>query len=412
MKRYLLSIGLIFSSGCAALKGQFDPGNMSAGDVLSAGTDLYKAATLSDEEVAQMAHDVAQHYDRTSKIAPASSPYSKRLMKIVAAHGQEDGLKLNYKVYMDPEVNAFSLADGTVRVNSGIMDKMTDEELLFVIGHEIGHVKNGHSKARLQRAYAASAATKAAASGLASGAGSSVANVGIAIGGEMLADLAAQVVKAQFSQGDETESDEYGLQFLNKGGHPADAAVQALLKLGDDDGKEGGVGQAINQFTSSHPDPLARAEHIRELIPGLPAPGAVTAVAKNDAEAATPGSEVAAENGVVAEPHGAQKHSQTHQAYVAHDSSPAPRMAVASSAGSWVIQVGSFSDKGRALQVMDSLTQQSRAARIEDFQLHGGAMHRVLVGPYRSREQARAQLAEMLQTASIDRGAFVRHAGD
>ena len=32
------------------------------------------------------------------------------------------------------------MADGTIRVYSGLMDLMTDDELLFVIGHEMGHV--------------------------------------------------------------------------------------------------------------------------------------------------------------------------------------------------------------------------------------------------------------------------------
>ncbi len=414
MKRYILSLGLVFSTGCAALKNQFDPGNISAGDVLSAGTDLYKAATLSDEEVAQMASGVAKHYDQHSKIAPPASPYSKRLAKLVAQHREEDGLKLNYKVYIDPEINAFSLADGTVRVNSGLMDKMTDDELLFVIGHEIGHVKNGHSKSRMQRAYAASAATKAAASGLASGAGSSVGNVGVAIGGELLADLATEVVKAQFSQGDETESDEYGLQFINKGGRPAESAVQALLKLGEDDGKSGGIGEAFNRFTSSHPDPLARAEHIRELIPGMPAPGSIIAVAKsNEKSPASAASGVKVASADTAHSEEAQgDEPQQKTARVAYQKAPAPTRVEQASAGSWVIQVGSFSDKSRALQVMDSLAQQSYSARIQEFDLRGGAMHRVLVGPYDSRAQARLQLSEMLKGEGISPGAFVRQALD
>ena len=35
-------------------------------------------------------------------------------------------------------LNAFACADGSVRVFSSLMDIMTDEELLGVIGHEVG----------------------------------------------------------------------------------------------------------------------------------------------------------------------------------------------------------------------------------------------------------------------------------
>jgi putative metalloprotease len=409
MKRYFLSLGLVFSTGCGLLKGQVDLGNVSTSDALSVGTDLYKAATLSDDEVVQMATGVARHYDQHSKIAPASSPYSKRLAKLVARHREEDGLKLNYKVYIDPEINAFSLADGTVRVNTGLMDKMSDDELLFVIGHEIGHVKNGHSKARLQRAYAASAATKAAASGLASGAGSSVA---VAVGGEILADLATDVVKAQFSQGDETESDEYGVRFISKSGHTADAAVQALLKLGEDDGRSEGVGAALNRLTSSHPEPLARAEHIRELLPGLPMPGAVQVAAKTDPKlpADSAGEVPAPPAKTVDDVFSEDEAKQPPVAQVAHQKAAVVAPKVRYHSGSWMIQVGSFADKGRALQVMDSLSQASHVARIQEFDLRGGAMHRVLVGPYNSREEARAHMTDLLHAGSIDRGAFVRSA--
>ena len=44
------------------------------------------------------------------------------------------------------------------------MDEMTDDEVRYVIAHEIGHVALGHSKRAFQVAYAASAAREAAAS--------------------------------------------------------------------------------------------------------------------------------------------------------------------------------------------------------------------------------------------------------
>ena len=51
-----------------------------------------------------------------------------------------EGMPLNFKVYYVIDVNAFACADGSVRVFSSLMDIMTDEELLGVIGHEVGHV--------------------------------------------------------------------------------------------------------------------------------------------------------------------------------------------------------------------------------------------------------------------------------
>ena len=49
-------------------------------------------------------------------------------------------MKLNYKVYEVVDINAFACGDGSIRVFSALMDLMDDDELMAVIGHEIGHV--------------------------------------------------------------------------------------------------------------------------------------------------------------------------------------------------------------------------------------------------------------------------------
>ena len=38
------------------------------------------------------------------------------------------------------------MANGCVRVYSGLMDMMTDNEVEAVLGHELGHVALGHSR--------------------------------------------------------------------------------------------------------------------------------------------------------------------------------------------------------------------------------------------------------------------------
>ncbi len=74
------------------------------------------------------------------------------MSKLAAGLGSYDALKMNFKVYLTPDINAFAMANGTIRVYSGLIDQFTDDEVRYVIGHEIGHVKKGHSKARIQAA--------------------------------------------------------------------------------------------------------------------------------------------------------------------------------------------------------------------------------------------------------------------
>ena len=63
-------------------------------------------------------------------------------------------MQLNYAVYDDKNVvNAFASGDGSVRVYSGLMDMMDDDELFAVIGHELGHLVNNDVRDAYRTAY-------------------------------------------------------------------------------------------------------------------------------------------------------------------------------------------------------------------------------------------------------------------
>jgi metalloprotease len=261
-KLLLVTLGMPLLMGCSVLEqagfGDMNVGDMNIGqaqNAISAGQDIIKAAQLSDDEVKKVATEFARYSDSSNKIAPSKSIYTSRLAKLTKNHQVVDGVKFNYKVYVSPDLNAFSLADGTIRIYSGLMDMLTDAEVLAVLGHEIGHVMQGHSKDRLRVAYAASAAKKSAAAAVAPKAG---------ILGQMataeLAGLVEQVVNAQFSQSQEEDADDYGLKFLKSNGYNSVAAVSALRKLAEvSSGHDHGV-------LSSHPDPLKRARRLLEQL--------------------------------------------------------------------------------------------------------------------------------------------------
>lgn len=223
------------------------------GSAVSAAGKGLKAATLSDAEVADVARQVSAAEDKRNKVAAAGSTQAARLDRLAAGLKNEDGLKLNFKVYLNPEVNAFAMADGTVRVYSGLMEKMNDNELRFVLGHEIAHVKLGHSKKALQAAYAASAARDAVA---ASG------NAAVAVLSQSaLGDLAEKLIHAQFSQSQESEADAYAVRFMQKRQYDTQAASSALRKLQD-------LGGGENSMFSSHPAPGERAKQVESQLKG------------------------------------------------------------------------------------------------------------------------------------------------
>jgi len=213
--------------------------------LFGAGKDAYKAATLSDEDVKGLASAAKKEMDSLNKIATSKDKYGARFAKITKKMKTEKDLNLDMKVYIVKDVNAFAMADGTIRVFAGLMDVMTDDEVRYVIAHEIGHVKLGHSKGALQNVYAASAVRKGAAAS-----GNSVAAT---LSKSELADFAEKLSHAQYSQANELEADKYALQFMKANKYDPKAAVSALKKLQSMFGNE-------KSIMSSHPAPGDRAE--------------------------------------------------------------------------------------------------------------------------------------------------------
>lgn len=210
-----------------------------------AGIDAVNAVTLSDEDVRSIASQASVAVDLKHRLADESSPYERRLRKLLAGFEERDGFNFDVKVYLTPEVNAFAMADGTIRVYSGLMDLMNDQELLFVVGHEMGHVVKKHSRKKVVIAYASSAIRKSIAS--------QQNEIG-QIARSVIGAFTEQLANAQFSQHEERQADNYGARFLEEEGYSVDAAVSALMKLDT-------LAQQ-HTFLSSHPDPAARARRL------------------------------------------------------------------------------------------------------------------------------------------------------
>lgn len=139
--------------------------NFDTNTLMQSGAQAFQAVSLDDAQVKELSDKSCQQMDSQAQIAPASSSYAKRLSKISAALGDNiNGTPANYKVYLTKDVNAWAMANGCIRVYSGLMDMMTDNEVEGVLGHEMGHVALGHTRKAMQMAYATTAARTAAAS--------------------------------------------------------------------------------------------------------------------------------------------------------------------------------------------------------------------------------------------------------
>jgi putative metalloprotease len=209
--------------------------------------------TFSDADAAALSKEAVAEMDSKNKVAPATDGYAIRLNRVFGKHTAGEGYTLNYKVYMLKEVNAFATADGSVRVYSGLMDIMDDNELLAVIGHEIGHVANHDSRDAMKAAYKKEALIDAAASQ--SGTIASLTD-------SQLAKIGSTMIDSKHSRTQESEADLFSYNFLKKNGYNINAeesAFRILAKM-----SEGAEASFLDKMMSSHPDSKQRADDAKK----------------------------------------------------------------------------------------------------------------------------------------------------
>ena len=221
---------------------------------LQATVDVLKAADLSDDEVQRMAAQYVRYCDAQNRVAPAGDPYAERLARLTGRYVAVNGIPLNFKVYKTSAVNAFATADGSIRVFSGLMDRLGDDELMAIVGHEMGHVRNHDTIGAMRKAYLASAARNA------------LGAVGGALGAlsaSQLGSIAEQYASAQFSQGQETLADDFSFGFLIRNGYDPYAMASALEKITQISRQGGSEADEVMQLFSTHPDSAWRAARMR-----------------------------------------------------------------------------------------------------------------------------------------------------
>jgi metalloprotease len=209
--------------------------------------------TFSDADAQKLSKAAVDKLDSEHVIAGPTDPYTIRLNKIFGKYSSGYGMTFNYKVYVIKDVNAFATADGSVRVFSGLMDVMDDNELLVVIGHKIGHVVNHDSRDAMKAAYQKEALIDGAASQ-----SKTVASVT----DSQLGKLGSAMIDSKHSRKQESEADLFAYNFMKKNGYDVNAVESAFSILAKM--SEGTQNDFLTQMMSSHPDSKERAENAKK----------------------------------------------------------------------------------------------------------------------------------------------------
>jgi len=224
------------------------------GAIKNSGGDLLKAGTISQQEVISQSKAAAKYLDAENKINKKQTTRLNKLVKKLTLPKME-GVKFNFKVYEtdSDDINAFAMPDGTIRFHSALMTAMNDDQVLAVLGHEIGHVAKKHSFKQMRKALLTSAAIRGAASQNAAATEAYNAGAGA---------IAEKFASASYSKSDEYQADKYAVTTLNESGENPEAMGDAIEVLKEKFGNGGGL-------MSTHPSNEKRIKRINKAISKL-----------------------------------------------------------------------------------------------------------------------------------------------
>lgn len=214
-------------------------------------TKAVQAFTLTDQQMADYVKESVDWMDKHNPVLPNDDPYTQRLNKLVEGITDADGIPLNFKVYNVIDVNAFACPDGSVRVFAALMDIMDDDELIGIIGHEIGHVVKRHSKNAFKTELLTGAVKDAV---------SATGGKAAALTDSQLGSLGESLINAKYSQKQEKEADDCGYDFLVANGRNPWGMVKSFEKLQNLEGSTKST--TVQKMFSSHPETKERIERM------------------------------------------------------------------------------------------------------------------------------------------------------
>jgi len=249
MKKRFIVLGVLFATfGFTQMNAQ-----ILSDKALGALSKGMSGFTFSDADAAALAKESIAQLDANNPVAGPADGYTLRLNRLFGKHASTDGVALNYKVYLVKDINAFASADGSVRVFAGLMDIMDDNQLLAVIGHEIGHVVNHDTRDAIKAAYKKEALLDAAAS---------QSGKIETITASQLGKLGSAMIDSKHSRKQESEADSFSYDFMKKNGYDVNAVESAFRIL--QNLSEGAEASFMTKMVSSHPDSGKRADDTKK----------------------------------------------------------------------------------------------------------------------------------------------------
>lgn len=225
----------------------------------------YDSKTLNEDS----AKSYAQLINKSRSVGAVdnNSAVARRVMTIFnrmrpyADAANQTGETFNWQmnVIRSNDVNAFAMPGGKMVVFTGIVNKLNlnDDEIAAIIGHEMTHALEEHSKKKAGQQIITNTALKAGGAIIQSKTGLSSSTV------ELYKNtLGKYGLTLPFSRHQETRADIGGLRLMAQAGYNPEAAVNVWQKMNNVMGNN-----SATSLLSTHPSNDSRIASIKKMLP-------------------------------------------------------------------------------------------------------------------------------------------------
>jgi predicted Zn-dependent protease len=235
-------------------------------EMARSGSSRVEAPT--DEEIAEVARVTLQAMEEQCPVstdAAGQARLTRIVGRILAARPAGSTKVYRWTLYRSDTVNAFMGPGGNGLVLEGILRALPgDDELGFVLAHEVAHGELGHVEEKIRSTKAGWVAGQKI-QGMAGG------RLGTDRMPELLAKLSTKVLTAVYDQEQEFEADRLGLALAWKAGFDPQGSIRALTSISGERERapSHGMGRITYDIVNTHPPMAERLAYLRELIAKL-----------------------------------------------------------------------------------------------------------------------------------------------
>ncbi|MHC4120497.1 MAG: M48 family metalloprotease [Planctomycetota bacterium] len=215
---------------------------------------IWQSMTGTEADAIKVEHEVGRDlaHEIRSQLGPDGDPEINRLLneigrKVVACVANRSRV-FSFETVEGAEPNAFALPGGFIFVTKSLVELCgrNEDEVAFILGHEMAHVIRGHAMNRIVSDSAIAAASR-------------VAPVRGAISG-WLRKVGVQFLESTYSQELESEADQLGVRLMAAAGFDPLGSLELFRRLAKL--KSAPEGFDLGSYFSSHPPFNARIENV------------------------------------------------------------------------------------------------------------------------------------------------------